>query len=806
VLRFQEVISRARPIAIVRCRQPYPALPRCGSLPTERQLSDPRHRWQAAPSGGVSSRVLAILAAIGIAAAVAPPPVAAAATADEPDRPRVGLVLGGGGARGAAHIGVLKELERLRIPIDAIAGTSMGAIVGGLYASGLDAADLEQVVTEMDWSAVLSDRQQRSDLSFRRKQDDARFPVRLELGIKNGKAKLPQGAIQGHVLDLKLRELTWHVSGVRDFDDLPTPFRAVASDIGSGEPVVMGDGDLALALRASMSVPGAFVPVEVDGRLLVDGGLVGNLPVDVVREMGVDVVIAVDVEFPLYGVDELDSVLAVTEQMLTVLIRNETRRQIETLNDDDILIRPELGMHGSAHFGNILETLEPGESAARNARAELERLSLGPGDWQSYRADRRDGGDRDTKVDFVRVRNDSRVAPAVLEARMNIQPGDSVDPERLASEANRLYGLQIFEKVDYRLLEQAGRQGVVYDARKKSWGAGFLRFGIAVEDDFEGSTAFNLNARLWWPAVNSLGAEWRTDLTLGTDPVFATEYYQPLRADSRLFVAASVFAGQGNASAFIVDDALARFRLTEFEAALDLGAALGNWGEIRAGLFRGEGEARLKIGDPAIPNVDFATGGARLLLRADTFDNAWFPRTGVRGRVAWTLARPAFGADRSYDTLAVELASVMSRGRTSFGLGLDYGTTVSGSGALQDSFPLGGFLRLSGLERDQLAGPHAGLLTLAVYRRIGEPAGNLFEAPIYLGASLEHGNVWQARGDIGLDSMQTNGSVFVGIDSLIGPVVLAAGMAEGGRTNFYLFVGRSFIGTGFRRPRASGQY
>ena len=753
------------------------------------------------------SRYPLIAAAIGLLTLFFPP----APSAQTPDRheagerPRVGLVLGGGGARGAAHIGVLRELERLRIPIDAIAGTSMGAIVGGLYAAGHDAAELEAIVADMDWGAALSDRQERSDLTFRRKQDDAQYPMRLEVGVKNGRVQLPQGAIQGHVLGLMLRELTLDAAGISDFDKLPIPFRAVAADIATGEAVVIGEGDLAHALRASMSVPGAFVPVEMNGRLLVDGGLVGNLPIDVVRRMDVDIVIAVDVEFPLYEVDELDSVLAVTEQMLTILIRNETQRQIDTLGDDDVLIRPELGKHGSADFGRILETLAPGEAAARAAGPRLSRLSLDEAAWARYRA-RRTLPPTSGTIDTIRVHNNSRVSGAVLEARMHLEPGDAIDPTRLAEEANRLYGLRLFEQVDYRLVEQQGRTDVVYDARKKSWGNGFLRFGLALEDDFEGSTAFNVDARLWWPAINALGAEWRTDLTLGTDPSLGTEYYQPLAAGSPLFVSVSGFAGQNNVSAFVVDDALARFRLTEFNLGLDVGAELGNWGEVRAGLYRSEGEIRRKIGDPAIPNSDFASGGARLLFRADTFDSAWFPRAGVRGRVAWTLSRPGLGADLDYDTLSVGVTSVFSRGRTSLALGLDYGTTLRGPGAVQDQFPLGGFLRLSGLERDQIAAPHAGLLRLITYRRFGESAGGLFEMPMYLGASVESGNVWPSRDAISSRTLLTSGSVFVGAESFLGPVIFAAGLAEGGRTNFYLFVGRGFLGSGFRRPLTSGQF
>ncbi|MGB5257108.1 MAG: patatin-like phospholipase family protein, partial [Woeseiaceae bacterium] len=302
------------------------------------------------------------------------------------ERPRVGLVLGGGGARGAAHIGVLKELERLRIPVDVITGTSMGAIVGGLYASGMTAAELEDLVGSLDWAGALSDKPDREDLSFRRKQDDAQFPIDFEVGVRGTDLQLPKGVIQGQKLDLLLRELTVKSSHIDDFDDLPIPFRAIASDIGRGEPYVIGQGDLARAIRASMSVPGVFAPVRVDGRLLVDGGIVGNLPVDVIQGMGVDVVIAVDVEFPLYGEDELGSVLTISEQMLTILIRKETLRQIDRLGARDILIRPELGTFASTDFGNILDTIEPGRQAAQAQAGKLQELALNEADYAAYRA------------------------------------------------------------------------------------------------------------------------------------------------------------------------------------------------------------------------------------------------------------------------------------------------------------------------------------------------------------------------------------------------------------------------------------
>jgi NTE family protein len=705
------------------------------------------------------------------------------------ERPRVGLVLGGGGARGAAHIGVLRELERMRVPIDAIAGTSMGAIVGGLYASGMSVDELETLVAEMDWADAMSDEPDRSDLRFRRKQDARNFPVALDIGLERGRFKLPLGVVQGQKLDLILRNLTLPVSGISSFDDLTIPFRAIASDIETGEMYVMHSGDLATAIRASMSVPGVLAPVSLDGHLLVDGGLVGNLPVDVVRDMGVDVVIAVDVEFPLYALDELQSAITVSEQMLTILIRKETRRQIEKLGDRDVLIRPQLGTFGSASFGAILDVIEPGATAAREQEPQLAELAVDEAtyrEWQRGREPREPG---DGRLAFVRVEQDSRLSEQVLESRMAVAAGDPVDAAVLAEEAAQLHALDVFEKVNYRLVEEDGETGVVFDARAKTWGPSFLNFGFTLEDDFEGATNFDLRARLTRPAVNRYGGEWRVDLRLGTEPRLLTEFYQPLRTDSRLFVAPYVDLNQSNFNVFDDQDIVSRVRISELAGGIDAGAEIGNFGEFRLGAFSGGGESWVTVGNAAASNPDFRTGGMRALLRFDTLDKPWFPTNGLQADFEWRKSLEQLGADDSYDIIDMSLQAVRTRGKSTFGFGLDYQTTLSFDGAVQDLFRLGGFQRLSGYERGALSGPHAAVAKLLFYRRIGDSPGGLFDAPIYFGASLEAGNVWESRNDMSLGSALLHGSLFVGIDSYVGPMFFAAGVGEGGLSNFYLVIG-----------------
>lgn len=705
------------------------------------------------------------------------------------ERPRIGLVLGGGGARGAAHIGVLQELERLRIPVDAVVGTSMGAIVGGLYASGMSPAELEELVSTLNWADALSDSPDRSDLGFRRKQDDEAFPMKLELGLSGRNLSLPQGAIQGQALDLLLRDLTIDVSHIRDFDQLPIPFRAVASDLVTGKPYVMGSGDLAQAIRASMSVPGAIAPVAIDGHLLVDGGIVGNLGVEVMQAMGVDVIIAVDVEFPLYTFDELTSALSISEQVLTILIRNETLRQIERLKEDDVLIRPQLGTFGSTEFARSSETIMPGVVAAREKSQRLQQLSLSESEYASWQASRtHEQRNADTVAFAVVVDGNGRPMPR-LQEQLQVKPGDAIDAERFGREANRLFGMRAFEKVGYQLVDRNNQTGVLFTASSRSWGKSFLKFGLGIEDDFEGSTAFHFAARLWQPGVNRYGAEWRTDLRVGTSPSLKSEFYQPLGLDSSFFISPRIDLSQRNIETFADDEAIARLRVSEALAGLDVGVALGNWGEFRTGIYRGDGNARVKVGDPGVPNQSYDIGGVFGRLQVDTLDDANFPRHGTRAEIRWDASRPGLGAREKYDTLTFDINRAWSRGKSTLVAGLNYATSNHAGPVVQAHFPLGGFLRLSGLERGQLRGPHAGVARLLYYRRIGSSAGGLVELPIYFGASLESGNVWQARDDIGIDSLVTNGSLFFGLDTFFGPMFLAAGLSETGNSNFYLFIG-----------------
>ncbi len=712
-------------------------------------------------------------------------PVVAADTS----RPRIALVLSGGGARGAAHVGVIRVLEELQIPVDIVVGTSMGAVVGGLYASGLNADELEQVIDYIDWRDAFIDNPPRKDLTYRRKRDDDEFQIKFDLGVRDGRVKLPKGIIQGQKLALYLREFSLGVAHIDDFDELPTPFRAVAADLVSGDKVVLAQGDLALAMRASMSAPGIFAPAEVGGRTLVDGGIALNLPIEVAHELGADIVIAVDVGFPLLPADQIESALDVSNQMLTILIERQTRDQRELLGDADVLIQPDLGLLGSTQFELAEEAIEIGYRSADLQRAALASLSIDLPEYRAHVAARQARQNPEQTPDFVRVTTDARISSRVIETRLATLPGQPLSIEALREDMARIYGLGLFEQVDFRWAQDETERGIEIDARARSWGPGYLRFGMALEEDFEGSGSFSVSARYLRTAVNRLGAEWRSNVEIGTNSRLESEFYQPLSFDLRYFVAPIVELEQRNINLFEGEQSIARYRLSTAGASIFVGRELSNWGELRAGIYRGAGNARVKVGDPTLSRLDFNIGGYRTSFGFDTLDDTVFPLNGSRYELQASFATEALGARRDYETLRSSYAGYRTYGRHTFSLALNVATGSNIDDLIEESTQLGGFLNLSGLDRGALAGPHALLGRFVYRRRSGSTGGGLFELPLYVGASLEAGNVWAARDEFDLDDLVFNGSVYVALDTFIGPVYFATGFGESGETSVYLFLG-----------------
>jgi NTE family protein len=711
-----------------------------------------------------------------------------------PERPRIGLVLSGGGARGAAHVGVIRALEEMRIPVDAIAGTSMGAVVGGLYAAGLDGEEITGVFRTIDWQDLLRDRAPRRDLVFRRKQDDRSFLARGSLGFRPGEGVvLPLGLVQGQKITQLLRGATLRVGDVRDFDALPTPFRALATDLESGEPVVLAGGDLATVLRASMSAPGVLAPVEIDGRLLVDGGLVDNLPVSLAREMGVDVIIAVDVSFPLAKRDGLESALDVTNQMIGIMVRRRTRESRAALGERDVLVEPDLGRMTAVDFDRVPQVMDVGEAALDGVRGRLAAWSLPPAQYTAYRDSRRRVHDPAERLAFVRAGPKSQEDAARIDAVFGGLAGAPLELPELQRKLGRQYGLDRFESVDYRLVREEEALGLEIDARRKSWGPNFLRLGVSIEQDFDGGAAANAGARFLFTGLNRLDAEWLTDVQLGEEPRLFTELFQPLSLTSDLFVAPSVRYQLKSLQLVADGRRVARYRGRDTEVAFALGAELSNWGEVRAGLARGDGSAEVLVGDPGLPRTEFDLGAAFVQFAYDRLDSAYFPKHGQSFRTAWRAERDSLGSSGDADILQAEWLVARSHERYSLVVGVEGGAALDDVVVSpQQLFTLGGFLKLSGLPADALAGTQYGLARAIAYRRISRGGTGFLEFPAYLGASVEAGNVWQTRDDVDWGELEMAGSLFLGAESPFGPVYLAAGLSEGGAAAFYLLLGRTF--------------
>jgi NTE family protein len=725
-----------------------------------------------------------------------------ASPAGSAGRPRIGLVLSGGGARGAAHIGVLKVLEENRVPIDAIAGTSMGAVVGGLYASGLNAADIERVMESVDWQDAFRDRPPRVDLNFRRKLEDQSFLVKFPLGLKGRKFRLPRGLVQGQKLTQTLRSLTLPVAQVQSFDDLAIPFRAIATDIVTGERVVMDHGDLTTAMRASLSAPGVFSPVESEGRMLVDGGLSSNLPIDVARTMGVDLLIVVDCGFPLLERGKLDSVATVSNQMLAILIRHNTAAQRATLTDADVVIDPALGDFSSLDFAEHEKAIRIGEEAGRGAALRLAALSVPPEEYDRIVAARGNVRKDLPRIEFLRVDPGSERYAGAIESLFGDEIGKVADGERLSKRVAELYGQGNFEIFDYRLMQsdplpgQPPEYGLALTTRRNSWGPNYLRFGLQLQNDFEGNSSFNAAARGTLAEITKYGGEWVWDVQIGETPRVATEVYLPVGYRSRWFV--SPHAEFQIRTLPIVDEEeriLAEYRVRTTDYGLDLGRELGNYGEVRIGWSRGFGSARVRVGDPVLPPTEFDSRNFFAEYRYDSIDDVNFPKRGNTFTLGWQGERQAKGTGGgSADLLVYDHLYAKSWGRNTAMLWTSAGTRLdSVTDVVRSFFSLGGFLNMSGAAPGTLNGPHFAIARAIYYRQIGTRGGQGFlDVPVYLGASLEKGNVWDSRRDITFDSAKTNGSVFLGLDTLLGPVYFATGFDDEGDSAYYLFLGRTF--------------
>ncbi len=736
-------------------------------------------------------------------------------------RPTVAVVLAGGGAKGAAHIGVLKALEEMQIPVDYITGTSMGSYVGGLYATGMSADEIESFIYTVDWNRGYRDRVNRSDRRVRDKEYEDRYQLNTDLGLGWGEIKARKGVVQGQNMLRILRETTGNLSPLDSFDHLAIPYRSVATDIIELEEVIIDHGHLVDAMMASMSVPGALPPYSLDGRMLVDGGVTNNMPVDVARAMGADIVIAVDISTNYKSKEDFTNFLAAADQLSNYLVQRSTQEQAETLTDDDVFLRPDVGQMETTEFDKMPGAYQAGYDAAIQNGSELSKLSLSNADYQKYIEHKQQArrklkhGDK-TVVDRVVINNNTHYSDKLLENRLNLDSGKVLKTSEIESKVQDLYALDRFELVTYEFDNVNGEEQLTVNVDEKSWGPNYLNFRFFLEDDFSTTSQYSIGVSANFTDINSHGAELRTNIEMGTDKRIEAELYSPFFSSQKLFTSASIVYSKQNRNLPVDIDEIEEptldvtndyFPMTysEYVGELALGYQPTLWQELKFGLRYTDGDVEVSS-LPSLGSGGYKRIGGFMGYRLDTLDNFSLPTKGYFVDLEYLVSHDDFENDSSIENseltsesdtvyeFSANFMAAQSIEKHTLVAKLDYGIVESKNSV----FPiapkeLGGFLNLSGIPRNSMIGQNLAYTSLIYRYKWFENDFGLFKSPFYVGASIEHGGVW-SNNDLSIDEapMYTAGSVFAGVDSPIGPIILAYGRTEDNFDSVYLIVGTSY--------------
>lgn len=721
------------------------------------------------------------------------------------NRPCIALVLGGGGARGGAHVGVLKQLELQQVPVDLIVGTSIGAYVGGLYAQGHSPAAIEKMLLHTDWGLGFRDRVARDEMPVRRKQQKDDFPINLDIGVDASGVKLPKGVLHGQSMAALIRHAYGVVPELASFDGLAIPFRAVATNLVNRAEVVLDHGSLLQAVQASMSIPGVVRPMELNGLWLVDGGVANNLPVSVAKALGADRVIAVAIDAPLLEQDELNSAVAITEQLTSFLVREAVERQLALLEPGDILLKPKLEQIGTLEFERIAEAIRAGFVNAKAQQQAFAALSQ-PEIYAGWRQQHRQKRQLPLKLSGVELDNQTALADEVLLKRLDLTPGQLLSKDELSQALHRVYGLDTMERVSSNLQRKAdGQQLLQVQALEKSWGPAYLNFRLQLQDDFRNTHNYQLAASYLWTGLSPYGAEWQTDIALGTDKNLQTELYWPLAASG--FYTAARLAQQRTVLGLESDQGLSDGELTNSELLLssELGYELSDHSRMSLALLQKDGQYILPAGVAAtlgFNSFSYLRRGVASSWSWDNLDSVSFPSRGLK--LDLTVQRMQ---DNVFQSRTRSVSSMLQlQGARRFGTHvlrsrLRWDTFNGDAGVLAlEQYSLGGLLNLSGYPKAYLFGSEVRFGSLVYLYQLNDSKFSFFNAPFYLGASLERGAVYQPRfnradGVAGAGWIWA-GSIFAGWDSPFGPLYLGYGQAQATTEQqpyrFYLSLGQTF--------------
>ncbi len=701
-------------------------------------------------------------------------------------RLKIGVAMEGGGALGLAHIGVLQWFEEQHVPVDFIAGTSMGGLVGGFYATGVSPTDLKTLIERLDWDRILRDRTPYEDLSFLRKQDQRAYPNSLVLGLRKG-LYLPAGLNAGHQIGLLIDRETLPYFGLPSFDALPVPFRCVATDLVSGKQFVFKDGSLAEALRATMSIPGAFTPVHDGQRVYVDGGLVNNLPTDVVRQMGADIVIAVHLETQPTEAKDIQSLVSVLEQSVRAVI---SESEVRGLANADAVVSVPLGHFLMRDFTKNGSIMQAGYEAAKTKSKLLSRFALDDASWNEYVRERDSRRQTAAAVpQFVQVQGTSPQAQEDIRRYLKNFVGQPVNADKLDRALTQLTGSGRYDTLDYRITERAGKDGLLIIVKEKDFAPPTLQPAFEIDGSEAGDIEFTLGTRLTLTDVAGFRSEWRTDFLFGNTYGVSSELYRPFRAESKWFLAPHASASDSTFQIYAKNDPLADYRIYRLNAGADLGYGFSRFSEVRVGYEVGQLSTRLRLGTPEIPAVDGRTGAARLRYLMDHTDDPVIPLRGVRWESGFHWFDSSPGATSSFPALdaRVEFFQPVSRAASLF-LSSEGGSTFGSRHTGVPQFFLGGASRLSAYGVNELFGNQ-------YYLFRGGYLHEIVSLPPFVGkkvyaiGSYEAGKMYGAANQ---SKFPNDFAAGVLAETALGPFFVGGSVGDSGHYKWFFQLGRVF--------------
>jgi len=684
-------------------------------------------------------------------------------------------------------VGVLRVIDELRIPIDCVVGTSMGALVGATLAAGAPPAEVEREMRAIKWEETVGGQGRRNRMPISRKLANTTYTNSLELGVANRRLLTPSGLVNTQEIEQSLRTLVARAQFVRDFDDLPIPFRAIATDMVKGEMVVLDRGELAVAMRASMAAPGVFSPVVLDDKVLADGGLMRNLPVDVARDLCADVVIAVWMSSPSPDAEDV-SAISMLQRSVDVSIEANVRAQIESLTAADVGIDVPTGDMRSTDFQRVPDAIEAGRTAATARRDALLRYAVSEEEYAAWSQTIGRTEIETYTLAGVRINGTERVNPEYVQAQLrNVAPAATVTAQEAAADADRVYQLGDFERVDYRFIGEASSRSLEIDVDEKS--ANILRadFGLAAYEAGDLFAIIRLDHDRTW--INDRGGRWHNALQMGRDSLLTSDFYQPLDVHQRFFVQPIAFAEQRREDIYLDNDRVAEYELRDAYGQVDLGINFGTVAQLRLGLRSGSSEAELDTGI-VLPDIARVHDTA-LQLRAlvDTRDSVGMPTSGSFFNARYVDSTDWLNGDADYSLFEAVYAhafTVPSGNSLSFILG--GAETLSGELPISQEIELGGIRTFPGLRPGELRGDEYWFAGTSYYWRLFDMLP-LFGNALYAGVRFQAGRMQNAF-DIGNQDTLLGLSGSVGGRTPIGPLLVVIGYVDNGTWQLQFTLGR----------------